>query len=86
MSLKTSTMSTPENTSLVTGGAGYIAAHACKALRSAGYAPVVSDNLVYGHDRAVKWGPFERGDTLDPESSGRCFKTLQAQNHPLTTT
>lgn len=50
---------------LVTGGAGYIGSHTCKALARAGYVPVVYDNLVYGHEWAVKWGPFERGDILD---------------------
>ena len=50
---------------LVTGGAGYIGSHACKALSEAGYQPVVYDNLVYGHDWAVKWGPLEEGDTGD---------------------
>ena len=50
---------------LVTGGAGYIGSHACKALANAGYTPVVYDNLVYGHEWAVKWGPFEKGDILD---------------------
>ncbi len=29
----------------VTGGAGYIGSHACKALALAGYVPVVYDNL-----------------------------------------
>jgi UDP-arabinose 4-epimerase len=52
-------------TVLVTGGAGYIGSHACKALARAGYLPVTYDNLVYGHERAVKWGPLERGDILD---------------------
>jgi len=33
----------------VTGGAGYIGAHACKALARAGYLPVTYDSLVYGH-------------------------------------
>ena len=53
------------NNILVTGGAGYIGSHACKALFKAGYTPITFDNLVYGHERAVKWGPFERGDILD---------------------
>jgi len=53
------------NAILVTGGAGYIGSHTCKALAHAGYLPVVYDNLVYGHDWAVKWGPLERGDLLD---------------------
>ena len=52
---------------LVTGGAGYIGSHTCKALRAAGYTPVTYDNLVYGHEWAVKWGPLETGDILDQE-------------------
>lgn len=50
---------------LVTGGAGYVGSHACKALVSAGYEPVCYDNLVTGHREAVRWGPFEYGDVLD---------------------
>ena len=50
---------------LVTGGAGYIGSHACKALAEAGYVPVTFDNLVYGHRSAVRWGPFVHGDILD---------------------
>jgi UDP-glucose-4-epimerase GalE len=50
---------------LVTGGAGYVGSHACKALAEAGYTPVTYDNLVYGHKSAVKWGPFVEGDVLD---------------------
>jgi UDP-arabinose 4-epimerase len=50
---------------LVAGGAGYIGSHCCKALAKSGYLPVVYDNLVFGHDWAVKWGPLERGDILD---------------------
>ena len=52
---------------LVTGGAGYIGSHACKALAKAGYLPVAYDNLVYGHRWAVKWGPLEKGDIADRE-------------------
>lgn len=50
---------------LVTGGAGYIGSHACKALRAAGYVPVTYDSLVTGWEDAVKFGPFERGDLAD---------------------
>lgn len=49
----------------VTGGAGYIGSHACKALAQAGYTPISYDNLVYGHRWAVKWGPLEEGDITD---------------------
>lgn len=58
----------PNNkTILVTGGAGYIGSHTCKLLAREGYLPVVFDNLVYGHEWAVKWGPFEQGDLLDKQ-------------------
>jgi UDP-arabinose 4-epimerase len=50
---------------LVTGGAGYVGSHTCKALARAGFTPVVYDNLVYGHRKAVQWGPFEHGDISD---------------------
>lgn len=50
---------------LVTGGAGYIGSHACKALRDAGFTPVTFDNLETGWRDAVKFGPFEQGDLMD---------------------
>ena len=50
---------------LVTGGAGYIGSHTCKALARAGYTPITYDNLIYGHRWAVKWGPLEVGDLSD---------------------
>ncbi|MEM6696629.1 MAG: UDP-glucose 4-epimerase GalE [Pseudomonadota bacterium] len=53
---------------LVTGGAGYIGSHTCKALAMAGYRPVVYDNLISGHDWAVRFGPLEQGDILDHET------------------
>lgn len=52
---------------LVTGGAGYIGSHACKALVAAGYEPVAFDNLSTGWRDAVQFGPFEKGDLLDAE-------------------
>ncbi len=52
-------------TILVTGGAGFVGSHACKALAAAGYRPVVYDNLSRGHREAVKWGPLIEGDILD---------------------
>ena len=50
---------------LVTGGAGYIGAHACKALSKAGYIPVCFDNFSTGWKQAVKYGPLEEGDLAD---------------------
>jgi UDP-glucose 4-epimerase len=42
---------------LVTGGAGYVGSHSCKALAAAGFIPVTYDNLGRGHRHAVKWVP-----------------------------
>lgn len=53
------------NSVLVTGGAGYVGSHVCKALSDAGYRPVTYDNLSRGFRDAVKWGPFECGDLND---------------------
>ena len=50
---------------LVTGGAGYIGSHACKALAQAGYTPVTYDNLSRGHRHAVRWGPLVEGEIAD---------------------
>lgn len=47
---------------LVCGGAGYIGSHVNKMLNKADYDTVVFDNLIYGHEEAVKWGIFEKGD------------------------
>jgi UDP-glucose-4-epimerase GalE len=51
----------------VTGGAGYIGSHACKALAAKGYVPITYDNLSRGNFWAVKWGPLEKGDIGDPQ-------------------
>lgn len=39
---------------LVAGGAGYIGSNACMELYKRGYNPIVFDNLIHGHKRAVK--------------------------------
>lgn len=59
---------------LVTGGAGYIGSHACKALKDAGFIPVTLDNLITGWNEAVKFGPFEKGDLLNRADLDRIFK------------
>ena len=55
----------PKRAVLVTGGAGYIGSHACKALARAGHVPVALDSLVQGHASAVRWGPLVKGDVRD---------------------
>jgi UDP-arabinose 4-epimerase len=52
---------------LVTGGAGYVGSHVCKALARAGYNPIVFDNLCNGYRKFVKWGEFVEGDLLNSE-------------------
>ena len=60
-------MTARRETVLVTGGAGYIGSHTCKALVNSGYTPVVYDSLCRGNTWAIQWGPLEVGDSLDGE-------------------
>jgi UDP-glucose-4-epimerase GalE len=60
---------------LVTGGAGYVGSHACKALAGAGYLPVVYDNLSRGHREAVCWGPLVEGDLHDVPRLATALRT-----------
>jgi UDP-arabinose 4-epimerase len=62
---------------LVTGGAGFIGSHACKALARSGYEPVTLDNLSYGHEWAVKWGPLVVGDIADRAMLDNVFETYR---------
>jgi UDP-arabinose 4-epimerase len=50
---------------LVTGGAGFIGSHTCKALRAAGFAPISYDSLERGNPEAVQWGALEIGALAD---------------------
>lgn len=52
---------------LVTGGAGYVGSHVCKALSREGFLPITCDNLFSGHRAAVNWGPLEVGDVTDKD-------------------
>jgi UDP-glucose 4-epimerase len=62
---------------LVTGGAGYIGSHACKALKAAGHTPITFDNLDTGWQDAVKFGPFEQGNLLDRARLDEVFAAYQ---------
>jgi UDP-arabinose 4-epimerase len=64
---------------LVTGGAGYVGSHACKALAGAGFVPVTVDNLGRGHARAVRWGPLVIGELADT----RLLASVLAQYRPV---
>ncbi|MBF0358696.1 MAG: UDP-glucose 4-epimerase GalE [Magnetococcales bacterium] len=65
MTTKDEDLETFGDTILVTGGAGYIGSHTCKALAEAGYKPVVLDNFSNSNSWAVRWGPLEEGDIGD---------------------
>ena len=47
---------------IVTGGAGYIGSHACKALKRYGFNPITIDNLSTGWESSVKFGEFVCAD------------------------
>jgi UDP-glucose 4-epimerase len=57
---------------LVTGGAGYIGSHCCRALVAAGYHPIVFDNLSTGHRNFVI-GALVAGDVMDRAALARTF-------------
>ena len=57
---------------LVTGGAGYIGSHCCRALTAAGYHPVVFDNFSTGHRHFVT-GSLVTGDLADKAALARAF-------------
>lgn len=63
-----------ERTILVTGGAGYVGSHCCKAFARAGWRVVTFDNLSRGHAEAVQWGPLIKGDILDAEALDAAFR------------
>ena len=63
---------------LVTGGAGYIGSHVCKALAHAEVSPICLDTLEKGHAWAVRWGALERGDVGD----GRLVEEIFLRHRP----
>jgi UDP-glucose-4-epimerase GalE len=62
---------------LVTGGAGYIGSHCCKALRKAGFEPVVFDNFENGYKEFVQWGDFFAGDCRNPDDIDKAFEKFK---------
>lgn len=53
---------------LVTGGAGYIGSHVCRALAEAGFLPIALDDLSAGYAARVQWGPLVQADVTDAAS------------------
>src|SRR5439155_7923211 len=62
---------------LVTGGAGYIGSHTVKALKKAGFQPVIFDNFSTGHRSFVKDTPLFEGDLCNPDDLARAFNEYQ---------
>ena len=67
-------MAGPKGSLLVTGGAGYIGSHVCKALSAAGFTPVTYDSLCAGSTDAVRWGPLIVGDIRNPDILAAAFE------------
>jgi UDP-arabinose 4-epimerase len=65
---------------LVTGGAGFIGSHTCKALVAHGLQPIAFDNLSRGHREMVRWGPFVEGDILQPADLDQAFELYQPKS------
>ncbi|MDA7474860.1 UDP-glucose 4-epimerase GalE [Planktomarina temperata] len=63
----------------MTGGAGYIGSHACKALKRAGYTPVTVDNFSTGWRDAVKFGPLVEADLLHRAALDQAFKDYKPE-------
>lgn len=60
---------------LVVGGAGYIGSHCVRQLKAAGHRPIVLDNLVFGHRKAVEERiPFYKVDLGDEERVGEILR------------
>lgn len=61
-------------TVIVTGGAGYIGSHVCKALHQRGILPVTIDDLSTGNEWAVKWGPLHIANICDGAGLREIFR------------
>ena len=66
-----------KKTVLVTGGAGYVGSHTCKALALEGYMPVTFDNLSNGYVDFVRWGPLVVGDLHNRRLLDQTLKVYQ---------
>lgn len=64
---------------LVTGGAGFIGSHVCKALFKSGALPICYDTMEKGHQWAVKWGPLEIGDVGDVHRLGDVLRRYRPE-------
>ncbi len=73
-------------TVFVTGGAGYVGSHSCKAFAEAGWRVVVFDNLSRGYRDLVRWGELIEGDLNDSRDAEepRLAKAQACTSSPIT--
>jgi UDP-arabinose 4-epimerase len=64
-------------TILVTGGAGYVGSHCCKAFAQAGWKVVVFDNLSRGWRDMVRYGDLIEGDILDRAALDAAIRSVR---------
>lgn len=62
---------------MVTGGAGYVGSHCCRAFAEAGWQVTVFDNLSTGWRDLVKWGPLFEGDLQNPADLDAAFASVK---------
>lgn len=62
---------------LVTGGAGYVGSHCCRAFAEAGWQVTVFDNLSTGWRDLVQWGPLIEGDLNNPADIEAAFAAVK---------
>lgn len=62
---------------LVTGGAGYVGSHCCRAFAEAGWEVTVFDNLETGWRDLVQWGPLFEGDLNNPADIDAAFEQVK---------
>jgi UDP-glucose-4-epimerase GalE len=61
---------------IVTGGAGYIGSHFCKAASRAGWDVVTVDNLSTGFEELVHWGDLQKMDVRESVKLKKLFKDV----------
>src|SRR5262249_6289289 len=59
---------------LVTGGAGYIGSHTVKALKAAGFQPLIFDNFSTGHRSFIRGTPTFEGDLCNSSNLAEVFR------------
>jgi UDP-arabinose 4-epimerase len=64
-------------TVFVTGGAGYVGSHCCKAFAEQGWEVVTIDNLSRGWRDFVRWGPLVEADLADAPALADAFRRFR---------